>query len=158
MTSSATAMVTNKHVCRLMRLQDQIWVQLSTKSHAIISDASISIRDSISLQCDLPLVAIKKMQFLKQSSLVCIYTGSTQLALRFDDDLMLNNFRLELIAKRVPNINITSETLASNIEIPNVQQASTQEYILQLLFSESFSNFVEDIETLLESFQEHLLP
>ena len=141
-------------VCTMLRLNDKMeWMELTTESLACLSSGLISLRDisTYALQADLPMNTIQKIETISHANLVRIQTKNHNiLALKFKDAINMSGFKCGM-----EEVNIEySEVIRNNTtELPDLLQPAVQEYVLRLLFSDTFSEFVDDLENLINSFE-----
>ena len=146
-----------RHVCTMLRLNDKMeWMELVTESFAFLNPDLISLRDAstYALQADLPLNTIQKVESISHANLIRIQTKNhDHLALKFKDATLMNNFKGGMKDASIEY----SEVIRNNAtELPDLLQPTVQEYVLRLLFSDTFSEFVDDLENLINSFEQRV--
>ena len=128
-------------------------MELATESFACLSCGLISLRDvsTYALQADLPLNTIQKVETISHANLIRIQTKShDHLALKFKDAALMDDFKEGM---KDANIEYSEVVRNNTTELPDLLQPAVQEYILRLLFSNTFSEFVDDLENLINSFE-----
>jgi hypothetical protein len=99
------------------------------------------------LVCDIQLCAIDRAEILSTSLIRLVLRNEKAIALEFDQESLL----IELL-----NIYQENSILCTKIEdrgslFPNLQEPMIQEFLLRLLFTQGFKEFVSDIENWLDT-------
>ena len=143
-----------RYVCTMLRLNEKMeWMEMMTESFVHLSSGLISLRDisTYALQADLPLNTIEKVETITHANLVRIQTKNhNHLALKFKDTINLNEFENGM---KEAHIDFSEVIRDNSTELPDLLQPVVQEYVLRLLFSDTFSEFVDDLEKLINSFE-----
>lgn len=97
--------------------------------------------------CDIQLCAIDRAEILSTSLIRLVLRNEKAIALEFDQESLL----IELL-----NLYQENSILCTKIEdrgslFPNLQEPMIQEFLLRLLFTQGFKEFVSDIENWLDT-------
>ncbi len=147
-------------VCHVLRTNANcVWAELLKDSTIEVSGSGIIIRDasSYSLQADFPILSLRNIEILTET-IAQIHSCDevNKLAIRFNGQSDFKKFLSCLDQFQIIIFHANNLTDNLNSIFPNLKDASTQELILNVLFSEHFKGFVKDLRRLMDEVAENV--
>lgn len=140
-----------------------MWKRYAKQVQVILQGLSVSaltvrdVQDS-TLIADYPKDAVRSADIIRKERVVRINPSashaSATLALQFANDSVINAFIQELNWCVVKEI--TTTMAEPSFKMPDLQDSSVQDLILNLLFDASFTDFVSDLSMVVDNFKEML--
>lgn len=143
----------NVFKCKLLKCGRDTydWKEYSAECLCYIAPASVSIREQQTnlLVADLPYSAINGVDVLKEDLFRFNCPNSDKISLKIADASEKNKMICALTGFKVVvdrNPQLTMEN-----KLPNLQHPVVQQFIVKTLFSDGFTDFVDEMEDLLDS-------
>jgi hypothetical protein len=144
--------------CRLFRnVNESGWIELLREISVDVFSSGIVIRElsSGSLLADFPHTQIKEIDVLSKLLVrIVIHDGTERTGLKFSNDLECESFCRMLQRYNILVTNVTEERESNQLKkfIPDVNNSDTQEFLLNLIFSDEFKTFVNNLGVLFGQF------
>ena len=155
----AASLGPHQFVCNILRMNEinNEWMELSSDSVITISTGLIVVRDMTtrSLQIDLPASSVERTEFIDHVNLIKITTKTRDvpMGLSLKNLASLTMLKESMTTHGIKHSDIVRE---NSLEMPNLSHPQVQEYVLKLMFSDDFSDFVDDLQHLLEAFDNRI--
>ncbi len=147
--------------CRLFRkLNESGWMELSRQISGDVPSSGIVLREisSGSLLADFPQAQIKQINVLSSFFVRIVIRDETEMtALKFGNESECESFCRMLQRHNITVSNVTEERgYKFNNFIPDVNDSHTQEFLLNLMFSDEFKTFVSNLGGLFDLMNDNL--
>jgi len=137
-----------------------IWIELRNKVSILIAESGLLVRDLATniLIADFPVVTIQSIITITEY-IVLINTNDIKIAFKFCEQSKTGLFLTSLHEAKMNHLIKSGNGAAADPFIqPNLNDPNVQEFILMLLFSNDFKQFVHDLKVLLNKLNENIIP